>query len=353
MKKRIIGLMSGTSLDGLDICLVEFDLKNLSNYKILQAETIEYPSLWKERIANVYNQSALDLVKLDKDLGIYFGNLTKQFIEKNQLENIDLVASHGQTIFHNPSLGYTTQIGHPAYINVITQIKTIGNFRYQDVALGGEGAPLVPIGDKILFEEYKYCLNLGGFANISIKEDKQIKAFDICPANIVLNYYAQKVKKPYDKGGEMASKGRFHPGLFQALNDIEEYKSHQPKSLGWELVEEKIIPLIDSFSLSVNDVLSTYVEHIAFQIAQKIEGNKMIVTGGGVYNQFLIDKIKKLSSSKIIIPSNQLINFKEALIFAFLGLLKEEGKINVLSSVTGAKKDHSSGLVYDAFATIN
>jgi len=353
MKKYVIGLMSGTSLDGLDICYAEFDMDNLKNFRILAAETISYSLDLSKKIKNIYTDKALELVTLDKELGIYYGKLVNEFIKKNHINKVDLIASHGQTIFHNPQQAYTTQIGNAAHINAITKIKTIADFRYQDVALGGEGAPLVPIGDLLLFPEFTYCLNLGGFANISVKKEKAIKAFDLCPANIVLNHYVQKTGIEYDDRGKMAATGKIHAGLLSALNSMEEYKEAIPKSFGWEIVEQKVIPLIDSFSISIPDILRTYTEHIAMQIAAQTDSGKMLITGGGAYNDFLIERIKQLSTSQVIIPDSLLVDFKEALIFGLLGLLKEQGKNNILSSVTGAEMDHSSGIIYDAFKNIN
>ena len=353
MKKYVIGLMSGTSLDGLDICYVEFDDKQPEYFRILHAETYDYNPAFKKRLHNIYDQSALEMVKLDRDLGIFFGNKVLDFIQNHQINKTDLIASHGQTVFHLPQEGYTTQIGHGAYINAITKIKTVSDFRYQDVALGGEGAPLVPIGDLYLFPGYKYCLNLGGFANISIKENGSVKAFDICPANIVLNHYAGKKGKDFDKNGNWAAAGNINTPLLEKLNNLPEYQSASPKSFGWELVEKKIIPLIDSYSLTVEDVLATYTEHIAVQISRKTGKGKVLVTGGGAFNRHLMKRIAALSPGEIILPDPLLINFKEALIFALLGFLKDQEKINILSSVTGSMINHSSGVIYDAFSSKN
>ncbi len=350
MKKRIVGLMSGTSLDGLDICYVEFDTASWKDYKLLAFETVEYDEVWHTILKEAYSYSANKLAQTDADLGKYFGKQVNKFIKKNGINKIDLIASHGQTIFHNPLQGYTTQIGHGSYINTITQIKTISDFRYQDVALGGEGAPLVPMGDLLLFPEYTYCLNLGGFANISIKKNASIKAFDICPVNIVLNHYAQKEGLKYDKGGKLASKGKINRRLLKELNDLPEYEASVPKSFGWEMVEQKILPLIDSYKLDISDILRTYVEHVAIQISRKVKKGRMLVTGGGAFNNFLMDRINNYSPAEIIVPGEKLINYKEALIFALLGLLKDLDKINILAEVTGAQIDHSSGVVYDAFS---
>ncbi len=349
MYKNVIGLMSGTSLDGLDISYIKFHKKNINFFEIIQAETIEYDSDLVDKLRNSYNYSAMELMKLDADFGKYLGNQVQNFIKKHKIKKVDLIASHGQTVFHRPDLGYTTQIGSGAWINSITKIKTICDFRTQDVALGGQGAPLVPIGDKLLFPEYKYCLNIGGFANISIKDDNNITAFDICPANIVLNHYINKMGLAYDKGGKIASKGEIHSKLLYELNNLSIYKSTSPKSFGWEFVEAEILPIIDNYSLKIPDILRTYVEHTAMQIANKTTDDKMLITGGGAYHNLLIERIDKHTSTQVVIPTKQIIDFKEALIFALLGHLKDERKINILSQVTGAEYDHSSGVIFDVF----
>ncbi len=347
MKKYIIGLMSGTSLDGLDICYTEFSNTNDAiNFSIIKAETINYDMDLKEKLRDAYQFSGANLMKLDADFGKFLGQKVNEFIKKNNIDKVDLIASHGQTIFHRPDLGYTTQIGSGAWINSITKIKTICDFRTQDVALGGQGAPLVPIGDKLLFSEYKYCLNIGGFANISIKNDDKITAFDICPANIVLNHYINKMGLAYDDGGKVASTGKINQNLLDELNRLEVYESTSPKSFGWEFVEDEILPIIEKYSLNIPDILRTYTEHIAIQIANKTKDDKMLITGGGAYHNLLINRIKNHTSTQVIIPDKQLIDFKEALIFALLGFLKDENKINILADVTGASKDHSSGVVY-------
>jgi len=287
------------------------------------------------------------LAQLDTAYGTFLGEQVKAFIKKYGIEQVDLIASHGQTIFHQPEKGFTTQIGNEPQINVITGIKTICDFRTQDVALGGQGAPLVPIGDRLLFGQYDYCLNIGGFANISFEQNGQRLAFDICPTNIVLNHYVQKMGLAYDDRGQLAATGKINQKLLDDLNGLDFYTLDQPKSLGWEFVTETIIPMIDAYQMTIPDILRTYTEHIAVQIAQKTGKGSLLITGGGAFNDYMIDRIKTHTNTEIIIPDKRIINFKEALIFALLGLLKDENRINVLSSVTGSQTDHSSGLIYD------
>jgi len=346
---RVLGLMSGTSLDGLDMAYVEFDDHNPKRYRIHRAETVPYSPEWHKKLTDAYSYGGEKLMLLHADYGRFLGKEVKKFLQRHGLPRPDIIASHGQTIFHQPDKRMTFQLGSGAHIAAESGIDTVSDFRTQDVAMGGQGAPLVPIGDKLLFDDYTYCLNIGGFANISFdnNEGRRI-AFDTGPANIVLNEYARRLGKKYDKDGETAAAGKFHPGLFDALNRLDYYSLPVPKSLGWEYVEQTVIPLIDSYSLPPEDVLRTFSEHIAYQIGRQVKEGKMLVTGGGAFNKFLMQKIAEYSPAKPVIPDPELIMFKEALIFALLGYLKMKNRTNVLSSVTGASKDHVAGIFYPA-----
>jgi len=348
--KYIIGVMSGTSLDGLDIVYVKINAAENYSFEILKAETISYINEWKSTLKEGFHLSGEKLLKLDADYGKYLGKTLLNFIKKNRIEKLDFIASHGHTIFHNPEKNYTFQIGNGPYITSITGIKTICDFRVQDVALGGQGAPLVPIGDELLFSEYDYCLNLGGFSNISFNKNQQRIAFDICPVNIVLNHYVSALNLEFDDKGAMASEGNIDNNLLKSLNCLPFYNDAKPKSLGYEFVTETIFPMVDKYNLSIKDVLRTFVEHIAIQISKKIDSDSkktMLVTGGGAFNTFLIERLQSYTKTLLIIPEETIINYKEALIFGLLGFLKDEGKNNCLKSVTGANKDHSSGVVFE------
>ena len=345
---HIIGLMSGTSLDGVDLVYVTFLSDNNYKFKIEYAKTYEYSEDWRKKLKIAFKTSADEISFLNFEYGRYLGQLINQFIDEFSISKIDFVASHGHTIFHNPAKKYTLQIGHGSSIAAITNLKVVCDFRSQDVALGGQGAPLVPIGDLLLFSDYDYCLNLGGFANISYQENGVRKAFDICPVNVVLNYFAEKLGLPFDENGKLASVGKINNELLHELNNLSFYSSSAPKSLGIEFLQSTILPLISNYSISEEDILCSYVEHIAIKIAEKVAPDKKIlVTGGGTYNLFLINRIKEISKTKLIIPSDLLINYKEALIFALLGVLRVEEKTNCLKSVTGATKDHSSGIIFN------
>lgn len=346
---KVIGLMSGSSLDGIDIAYVNFSHDNKRwFFQILEAGNVPYPAYWKEQLSEAFNKTKEELSDLDKEYGRYLGNVTKRFIDKYELEP-KLIASHGHTIFHRPEEGFTLQIGDGQEIANATGIMTINDFRSEDVSKGGQGAPLVPIGDRHLFADYPICLNIGGIANVSYEMNGKRIAYDICMANQLLNYLANKLGYDYDKNGQFAKRGNINKVLFEILNDNEYYKHDAPKSLGREFFENVQHKVIDESSLPVYDLLATATEHIAYQIAKSvdvIDKSKMLVTGGGAKNDFLIERICALSKHEIIVPDVMITDYKEALIFAFLGVLKMEGKINVLSSVTGASSDSSSGKIY-------
>ena len=295
--------------------------------------------------------SELELLHLNKKYTLLLGNTISEFISKYNLKSIDAVCSHGHTILHQPKNGFTLQIGNLPEIATICNQKVVCDFRVQDVELGGQGAPLVPIGDRILFSTYDYCLNLGGFSNISFEENGNRIAFDISPVNTVLNFYANKLGLNYDDKGIISSTGKVNLSLFNELNELNFYKLAHPKSLGFEFVKEIVLPIIESHEISIEDKLATFTEHIAIQIGLALPNkkNKLLISGGGTYNDFLIGRIQYyLKETSFIIPEKKIIEFKEALIFGLLGVLKLRNEINTLGSVTGASKDHSSGKIYDS-----
>jgi len=343
-----IGLMSGTSLDGVDLAYVKIHKSLYKDFKILQADTIPYSNEWKSKLQDAINYSKKSLLTLDIDYGKFLGNILHDFIAKNDILKLDFIASHGHTVLHQPEAGITLQIGNGQEIANITKKEVVCDFRTQDVELGGEGAPLVPIGDSLLFADYDYCLNLGGFANISYKEKNQRIAFDICPVNIVLNHYTRKLGLEFDDKGKIALKGKINTKLLEDLNNLSFYAQLPPKSLGLEWVQSTIFPLIDRAETDIPSILRTFVEHSAIQIGKviRVENAKVLVTGGGVFNSFLICRIEFYIKKTVPMVNKELVNYKEALVFAFLGVLKKQRKVNCLQSVTGARKDHSSGKVF-------
>jgi anhydro-N-acetylmuramic acid kinase len=349
---KVTGIMSGTSLDGVDIAFCTFNLKMGEwIYTLEKAATIPYSDDWRSRLSNLENSSALEFVKTDSEYGHYLGKITKTFHQDSNLKP-DFIASHGHTIFHQPDNKFTSQIGQGSAIAAETGVPVICDFRSTDVALGGQGAPLVPIGDQLLFGKYTYCLNLGGFANISYGKSGKRIAFDICPANIVLNYLASFVHKDYDENGALARQGNLHQPLLDALNNLEFYFRPPPKSLGKEWVLSEVHPVLQRFELPVEDKLRTFVEHIADQVARAvapIDDASLLITGGGAFNGFLTEKIKEKTKLTPVIPDPLTINFKEALIFAFIGVLCWRAEVNCLKSCTGASHDNVGGAIYRAF----
>jgi anhydro-N-acetylmuramic acid kinase len=347
---KIIGVMSGTSLDGVDLAHIEFTIHNNRwEFHILECKTIPYDESWVKQLKSAVNFNENQLTEINRNYTQLLGNIIRNFIEKHQLKNIDAVCSHGHTILHQPQNGFTLQIGNLPEIAAICQQKVVCDFRVQDVQLGGQGAPLVPIGDRLLFSDFDYCLNLGGFSNISFEQDGKRIAFDISPVNTVLNFYANQLGFEYDDKGKMAQTGNLNTPLIEALNHLDFYQKPFPKSLGFEYVKEVVLPLIESYTITTEDKMHTFIEHVAFQIASAlpIKKGKILITGGGAYNDFLIDRLRSYAPEMTVtIPEPKVLEFKEALIFGLLGVLKLRGEINVLSSVTGAKSDHSSGEIY-------
>ena len=347
---NVIGVMSGTSLDGVDLAYIKFNNSGRWTFEIFQSETVSYSEEWLNKLKNAIHFNPTELEELNVAYTKLLASIISNFISKHNLTEIDAVCSHGHTILHQPQNGFTLQIGNLPIIRDLVNQTIVCDFRVQDVQLGGQGAPLVPIGDELLFSEYDYCLNLGGFSNVSFNENGNRIAFDISPVNTVLNFYANKLGFSYDDAGNFAKSGNINQDLLQQLNDLEFYALPYPKSLGMEFVNAKIFPLMNSYSIDVKDKLCTFVEHIAIQIANICSkpNAKLFITGGGAYNRFLIERLRNyLPTTELVIPDDKTIQFKEALIFGFLGVLRLRDEINVLSSVTGASKNHSSGVVFN------
>jgi anhydro-N-acetylmuramic acid kinase len=347
---QVVGVMSGTSLDGVDLIYVTLSNSSNWNFKIHYSETIPYSDYWFEILSNSVHMSKDDLLSLNEDYTDELARIISDFISKNNIQNIDLVCSHGHTVLHEPKNGFTLQIGNLEKIAALLQQNVVCDFRVQDVQLGGQGAPLVPIGDKLLFSKYDYCLNLGGFSNVSFEENGKRIAFDISPVNTVLNFYTNKLGLPFDDRGEIAKSGVLNNELFEELNNLDFYAAGYPKSLGVEFVHSNVFPIIAKYAIPVEDVLHTFVEHVAYQIGNIIskKNTSLLITGGGAYNDFLIAKIcHYLTNVNVVIPDKITLEFKEALIFALLGVLKIRNENNTLSSVTGARKDHSSGIIFN------
>ena len=339
--------MSGTSLDGLDLAACIFRReKNNWEYSVEEAVTIPYSAEWERKLGNAHLLTGDELMILHSGYGELIAREVTAFIAQTGFQP-HLVASHGHTVFHRPDKRVTFQAGNGAVIAAMTGITTVADFRITDVALGGQGAPLVPAGDRLLFSQYDFCLNLGGFANISYVRKGRLLAYDLCPVNFALNHLARKTGRPYDFDGEIGRSGQLVEPLLEKMNSLGFYSQTPPKSLAREWMEENFFPLIDDPEMPVADLLRTVYEHIAQQITRELPGNgRLLITGGGALNKFLVEKISEKSTVEIVLPDKKIINFKEALIFAFLGLLRSLGEINCFSSVTGAKKDSSCGIIF-------
>lgn len=346
---QVVGVMSGTSLDGVDLVYVTLTYSDKWEFKIHFSETIPYSDYWFNLLSSAVNLSKQELLDLNESYTEELATIINAFISKYSIVEIDAVSSHGHTVLHQPQKGFTLQIGNLEKLSTLLKQNVVCDFRVQDVEFGGQGAPLVPIGDRLLFSQYDYCLNLGGFSNISFEDNSKRIAFDISPVNTVMNLYANKLGFAYDDRGNLARSGNLNQDLLNDLNALPFYQLPYPKSLGIEFVNEIILPLVSKYKIKEMDVLRTFVEHVAFQISNSIlRGNtSLLVTGGGAYNDFLIELMESfLPNVKIVIPDKITLEFKEALVFSLLGVLKLRNEINTLSSVTGSNKDHSSGNVF-------
>ncbi|WP_108801778.1 anhydro-N-acetylmuramic acid kinase [Aquimarina sp. Aq107] len=350
---KVIGLMSGTSLDGLDIAYCHIKKHEDSwTFSIVNTENVAYSEDFKNKLKNTVDLSSIDLLAFHNIYGTWLGKQVTNFINKNSI-TADFISSHGHTVFHQPEIGLTYQIGSGQHIANTTNLKVICDFRTNDVALGGQGAPLVPIGDQLLFNEYDFCLNLGGISNISFDFNEKRIAYDISPANMLLNLICNSIDLEYDDRGKIARTGELIEELYNNLNDLSYYRDPYPKSLGYEWFVDKIVPIIKRFNEPIENLLYTSVYHITEQITKAIkstgkEKSSLLVTGGGAKNDFLIEILqqKLQNHATVIIPDENVIDYKEALIFAFMGVLRELNEINCLQSVTGARKDSSSGIIY-------
>ena len=350
---QVLGLMSGTSGDGLDMAFARFGYDVKWSFSILNAATREFPTALGQQLSKAHQLSGEQLCLLDREFGTWMGLCVKEFCESNSIVP-DAVSSHGHTVFHQPQLKLTTQIGCGWSLMESCGFPVINDFRTRDVLLGGQGAPLAPIGDHYLFPEFEFCLNLGGISNISMLDKGKRIAFDISPFNLLLNHFAAKKGLPYDKGGQLAKAGKINPSLLEKLNALPFYQQQKAKSLGREDVEAVFLPILEEEGDSIENTLATLIDHYAFQISKTCLNfcqkpmSRLLITGGGAYNNYFIEKLSRQLGNKVvpIVPDSKIVEFKEALIFAFLGVLKLRNEVNSLASVTGASKDSCGGTLY-------
>lgn len=344
---RVIGLMSGSSLDGLDVCDVIFtEVENTWRYEIQHTEGYAYVEDFQNALRRLPESSAYELAEMHTRFSRIQAQYLQLFFQKYpDALQAECIVSHGQTIFHQPEKSFTTQIGCGATLAALTNRTVVCDLRTYDVALGGQGAPLVPFGEKYLFPEYQYFLNIGGISNIAIHNEDGVTAFDICPGNTLLNLLAQKKGLPFDKDGQVAQSGKVFPALLLQLSEVEFYQKNGPKSLGTEHLMRDWWPKIENASISIEDKMATVVEHIAIEIAKFLSNKTTLVTGGGASNTFLVERLKA-NQIDVIIPSRETIEYKEALIIAFVGLMRKLGRNNFISSVTGSSRDNMGGAIY-------
>lgn len=352
--------MSGSSLDGLDIAFIQFEEQSRKwQFEILEAECFPFEGDWADRLRDATSLSARDHALLDADLGHYIGREVNRFIDKYGLHyKAALVASHGHTSFHIPPR-VTVQIGSGAAIAAETGLPVVSDLRAVDVALGGQGAPIVPIGEKLLWKDVPMFLNIGGIANISINTGSAYLAYDICPANRVLNMLASTIGKAYDENGAMAEAGVVIDTLFEELNALDYYARPYPKSLANEYGTDVVYPRLEVGGRRLEDVMRTYVEHIAYQVYRAVEPHahelgdspSIMITGGGAFNRFLVDRIRHMLEPlrvEVDVPDEKIVKYKEALIMGLLGVLRWRDEPTTLASVTGARRDSVGGAVWNA-----
>lgn len=351
---KILGLMSGTSLDGLDLahCHIKKE-KSIWSFEILETRSVSYTADMQSELKDAIYLKADQLLQFHNTYGTWLGQEAKKFITEHKLQ-IDFISSHGHTTHHQPQNGLTFQLGSGQHLANECRHRVICDFRTNDVALGGQGAPLVPIGDQLFFGNYDFCLNLGGISNISLEQKGKRIAYDIGLANMILNYITRNVDLAYDEGGKLARTGRVNADMLEKLNALKYYLLPHPKSIGYEWFVEEVVPIVEATADTTENLLHTSIHHICEKVAQQVVLNspkktqRLFITGGGALNDFLIETLQQKlgADTKVVVPEKKLIEFKEALVFALMGALRMEQEINILCSVTGAARDSSSGVLY-------
>lgn len=358
--------MSGSSLDGLDIVYVHLHaVRGQWSYTVEATDCMPYEASWQAALQSAPALSGLGLQRLHTAYGKYTGDAVNAFIAQHALEmRVDFIASHGHTVFHEPEHNMTFQLGDGATIAATTGMVVISDLRAMDVALGGQGAPIVPIGDQLLFAPYKAWLNLGGIANISIRQKEDtIDAFDICPCNQLLNRLANTLGQAFDGEGSIAASGRVDKSLLSELNELAFYGVEPPKSLSNTFAIDHLMPILNASAASTEDKMATVVHHISQQIAYCLpesgllqegeETPKLLVTGGGALNTFLITKISeaaRLKGWELSVPDEETIQYKEAIVMALIGALRWREENNVFNVTTGASRNSVGGAFWMGMA---
>lgn len=366
-----LGVMSGSSLDGLDFALCKFNFTTednhlvINNWEIIESETFELSTFWQERLAKAFQATAKELWLTHNTFGKFIGDQANIFLRRTKIKPA-FIASHGHTVFHEPQNHMTLQIGHGAAIAAATGYDVISDFRSTDIALGGQGAPMIPIAESYLFSDFPLCLNIGGITNLSARIGDRYVAFDVSPANQIMNKLASFSGQAYDRNGDTARSGKLQPEMITALKRLDYFSALYPKSLDNNWVMRDLYPVIKSFDFNIADKLNTFCEFVAERISAEIsniserehtdfQGTSMLVTGGGAFNAYLIDCIKervKENGVSIIVPKKEIVEFKEALLMALAGLLRVKNQVNFLHSVTGARVDNIGGCIYSGVPEI-
>jgi len=344
----IAGVMSGSSLDGLDIAIVHFSPN--SDWQLLWSYDIPYTPEWVSRLKNYHLLSSTEYVSLKFDFSRYIGELVGDALG-DYSGNVDYVSFHGHTLLHLPEKGITEQIGNGGVLAAILNIPTITDFRTQDVTKGGVGTPLAPLVELNLFKGHDYYLNLGGIANITkLIDAAKLMAYDVCPCNQVLNYFSNQMGKDYDEGGEIARSGTINKNLIDYLNSIPYFDQNPPKSLDNNWIMNEVIPNFPAGK--IEDTLHTFCNWVAECIANEVEESKassLMVSGGGAHNTYFMECLTSRLSSKnceLHLPSKEIIDFKEAILMSLMAYKYINGESNVLCSVTGASSDSIGGALY-------
>lgn len=360
---HVLGVMTGSSLDGVDIVYTKITASEKKySYEILMTDCVKMPAKWKLRISQLVLQNAVTYLKTSAFFGQFLGEILLDFITRNQIENqLDFIASHGQTIFHQPENKFSSQIGDGSVIAAITGFPVICDFRSVDVALGGQGAPVAPIANKLFYPEYSLFLNLGGIGNLAANINGKYVAFDFTAVNLILDKIAKELELEYDDEGKIAAFGNFSETLFDSLNHSIYYNKSYPKSLSGGWVSKVMLPIISRSPLSHADKLHTVVYHVAYQLKNAIsmieakenisfsKNDKMLATGGGVFNRFLMQIIQEKIGVSVTIPDHQIIKFNEAVLMALMGVMRVRQETNIMSSVTGATYDTIGGAIYEGW----
>lgn len=362
MVYRVIGIMSGSSLDGLDIAFVQFEETGGKwSWHIEAADCKPYPEAWRTRLAGATELSAREYMLLHSEYGHYIGREVRRFMEENELSyRVSLIASHGHTTFHMPP-HMTGQIGCGAAIAAETGLPVVTDLRALDVALGGQGAPIVPMGEKLLFPGERFLVNIGGIANLSVATPGGYVAFDTSPANRLLNLLVAPLGLEYDEDGRIAASGQIDHGVLQQLKSLPYHGETYPKSLPNQFGTDLVMPILSKSGSGRADALRTAVEYIAWAVSSGVtaviaqtglpvpDGSRLLVTGGGALNSFLVSRIDALLQPmglSAVAADPVTAMYKEALIMGLLGVLRWREESTTLSTVTGATRDSIGGALW-------